>query len=115
MARRFRQQGDLFLELPEQATVVPLDTPPAALTAGASTALIFTALVREVEVENNSGEDKTVAFGGAATAGSRKVLAGEVRLFTIPAGGATTLGIYGASASPLNGEDANNVIVEGRA
>lgn len=95
-------------------TPVALDTPPANLTAGANTALTFASTVYVVTVENNSGEDKTVAFPSPATAGSKKVLDGEVREFTIP-GGTTTMGIYGASASALNGTAAGNVIIEGRA
>lgn len=95
-------------------TPVALDTPPANLTAGANTALTFASTVYVVTVENNSGEDKNVAFPSPATAGSYRVLDGEVREFTIPAG-TTTMGIYGASASPLNGSAAGNVIVEGRA
>lgn len=95
-------------------TSVALDTPPATLTAGANTALTFASTVYVVTVENNSGEDKNVAFPSPATAGSGKVLDGEVREFTIAAG-TTSMGIYGASASPLNGSAAGNVIVEGRA
>jgi len=95
-------------------TAVALTTPPANLTAGANTALTFASAVTVVTVENNSGEDKNVAFPSPATAGSRKVLLGEVREFTI-AGGTTSMGIYGASASPLNGSAAGNVIVDGRA
>lgn len=95
-------------------TAVALTSPPANLTAGANTALTFASAVTVITVENNSGEDKTVAFPSPATAGSRKVLDGEVREFTIPAG-TTSMGLYGASASPLNGSAAGNVIVEGRA
>jgi len=96
------------------SAVVALTSPPANLTAAGNTALTFGSAVTVVTVENNSGEDKTVAFPSPATAGSRKVLDGEIREFTIPAG-TTSMGIYGASASPLNGSAAGNVIVEGRA
>lgn len=95
-------------------TPVALTGPPANLTAGANTALTFASTVYVVTVENNSGEDKNVAIPSPATAGSGKVLDGEIREFSIAAG-TTTLGVYGASASPLNGSAAGNVIVTGRA
>ncbi len=95
-------------------TSVALTTPPATLTAGANTALTFASTVYVVTVENNSGEDKNVAIPSPATAGSGKVLDGEIREFSVPAG-ATTVGVYGASASPLNGTAASNVLVTGMA
>lgn len=96
------------------ATPVALTSPPTNLTAGANTALTFASTVYVITVENNSGEDKNVAIPSPATAGSSKVLDGEIREFTVAAG-AITVGIYGASASNLNGSAASNVIVEGRA
>jgi hypothetical protein len=95
-------------------TPVALTSPPANLTAGANTALTFASPVYVVTIENNSGEDKNVEIPSPATAGSGKVLDGEKAEFSIAAG-TTTVGIYGASASLLNGSVAGNVIVKGRA
>lgn len=113
--RLYWPNGDEVVRGADQyTTAVALDTPPANLTAGANTALTFASTVYVVTVENNSGEDKNAEVPSPATAGSGKVLDGEIREFAIAAG-TTTVGIYGASASPLNGSAAGNVIVKGRA
>jgi hypothetical protein len=95
----------------ESYAAVALTSPPANLTAGADTTLTFASAVKVVYVENNTGEDKNLAFDTAATAGSRKLLDGEAREYVVAC---TAVHVYGASASPVNGSAAGNLIVEGR-
>lgn len=102
-------------------TIVDLDSPPATLTAGANTELTFEATVYVVTMQNNSGEDKRVKFPSPAGPGSWLVPDAVTITFSagdgvLPREGATSMGIHGASATPLNDDDeAVGVIVNGRA
>jgi hypothetical protein len=90
---------------------VLLEAPPANLSAGAATALGFLTGIRHLEVQNNSSEVKTIEVdGSAATPGSWELQPGDAYFIdaTIAA-----ISIYGASATPLNGAVAGNVVVRG--
>jgi len=95
-------------------TAVALSSPPANLTAGANTVLTFASTVYRIYIENNTTESKGYAVPSPATAGSKLVFATAAIEIAVP-GGTTTLGIYGAVASALNGSAAGNLIVEGYA
>jgi len=101
----------------ESAPTTPVAVSGGPLVAGVSTTLTFAAAIAAIYLENNTGEDKHYQVAGAATAGSRLLAAGAALLLSgldIPVG-ATTLGIYGLSADPLNGSVGQNLIVEGYA
>jgi len=85
---------------------VALSSPPTNLTAGANTALTFASTVYVVSIENNSGEDKRVAFPSPAGAGSSLLPDGAHYTYSagsdFAATGVATMGIYGALATALN-------------
>lgn len=98
---------------PSAGAPVALSSPPATLTANASTLLTFASTVRHIEIQNNTTDTKGVEFDGTtATAGSYQVPPGGTYSADVST---TQVALYGTLASALNGSSAGNVVVRGRA
>ncbi len=89
---------------------VNLATAPTALTISTDTIYIFGYKVRHLLVQNNSGTAVGVGLDAIATAGSLQVAAGATLALDVPV---TSVHLFSAAATAVNGTSAANIVLMG--
>ena len=91
---------------------VALVTPPTALTVSTDTTFTFASKVNHVLIQNKSNVDVNINWDSAASAGTAIIPGGANNLvvFHIPV---TTVHLYSAAATNVNGSSGLNIVLQG--